>query len=282
MRITGKSGAIYEVGKVVAAFKTYRLRLCQLSDGSGGDLLLQVATDVAHNATLERSVYMLGRLAEEAERVEAEYAKVKKEANHFLNYGLHFPEFMDTCVLDDQGGRRVNILRLRGVEELAGVMSFSQLVKKDKRRVDLRTSVWIMGKLLKILAFAHQIGVSIGDLSLQNILIDREQHYVIIFDWAKAQLLGDGMPRETIEAEVRAAAVSVIEVLNGTPEGGVPNFEKDERHKPYTDLLIELATEGRRDAFKAHSEFYKLVDGLWPRKYYPFTHYPRQDRGESE
>lgn len=271
--IITNNGSSYEVGKKVAETERYRLYLCRPS-GTTVDHLLQVASTVEYNGALDRASYILEKLLCEAERVEEEYARVKPNPSHFLNNQLSFPEIVDTFVPADQGGRRVNILRFRGVDDVRRLVPLQNLVHRDRLRVDLRTSIWIMGKLLKVLTFVHNEGITVGDWSLGNILIEPDLHYVVIFNWADAQLKSDGVPRDTVREEIRSATRCAIEALGGTPEGGIPD-DGDTQHASYQKHLVELAVQGDSSALTAHQAFYALVDSLWPRGYHPFTAYPR-------
>lgn len=263
----------YKVGNKVAETEKYRLYLCRPS-GATADHLLQVSSAVEYNGALDRAAYILEKLFAEAMRLEEEYERVKKDPKHLLNYQLCFPEVVDTFVLASQGGRRVNILAFREISDVRVMVPLSNIAHRDRLRVDLRTSVWIMGKLLKILAFAHDAGITVGDLGLGNILIELEQHYVVIFNWADARLMTGGVTRSVVREEIMCAARATIEILGGTPEGGIPD-DGSPAHMPYQHHLIELARNVAGNASRAHQEFYALVDELLPHGYHPFTSMPR-------
>jgi hypothetical protein len=143
------------------------------------------------------------------------------------------------------------------------------IVYRDEQRVDLRTSVWITGKLLKILTFVHDAGISIGDLSLGNVLIEPNQHYVVVFDWANARKHAGGVPHAVVWEEIRSVASTVIEVL-----GGTATDSEEEQGGRYIAHLTNLASNGAWTAKEAHRMFYALADDLWPRQFYPFTTLP--------
>lgn len=271
--VNGRTGTTYDVWMQVAETPRYRLYKAGM-EGVVGDLLLQVAATLEHNGSLDRAAYILKKLEGHAEALEEKYAEVKDDPKHFLNYQLCFPELVDTFVPADQGDRRVNILRFRGIEKVGAVVPLSTLVERDRLRVDMRTSVWIMGKLLKILVFLHDVQVSMGDATLGNILIEPDQHYVILFNWADAQVMQEGLGREQANEEVMAMARNVIEVLGGSLDEGIPGDGSPE-HRAYELILLELAKSGWGSAARAHKEFYKAVDSIWPRGFYRFTTFPR-------
>ncbi len=133
-----------------------------------------------------------------------------------------------------------------------------------------------------MIAFAHDFGVSVGRVDPGVILIEPKQHYVVLFDWSESVTFQEGnVPAEARREEIAEAAKAVIELLGGDLEShAIPCDDKEEheRCKPYIDFLFELAAGGQRDAMEAHSQFYKLVDALWERAYYPFTSYPLEEK----
>jgi hypothetical protein len=265
----------YHVQRLVAQTAAYRLYLCS-QNGEERGALLQIATDEGRNGELDRAAYTLDMLFAHAQELEARFERVKKDPTAMLKYELCFPELVESFVDPNQGNRRVNILRFRKVKDPRQMVPLVNIVKQDRRRVDLRTSVWIMGRLLKLLGFAHGLGITVNKLTPGNILIYPKRHYVVVFNWADATRSPDGIV-QTAEArqEIKEAARSVLFVLGQTSDGTVPNDGTDE-FAPYTDHLLELAREGAYSAESAHDDFYKFVDGLWPRGYYPFTSMPLQ------
>ena len=265
---------LYELGAKVADAEAYRLYLCTQRD-TGRQCLLQIAATTGQNGDLDRASYILGELARRADEVEKEWALVKKEPNHFLNYNLCFPELVDSFICPEQGGRRVNILAFRGVKDVSKMVPLSGITEKDGLRVDLRTSGWIMGKLLKLFVFTHGEGILTNQMSGSNILIEPDQHYVLIFDWSKATVITNP---EEISAErcqeISAAAKAVITVLGGNPETGVIPNDGDSYFEKYAERLLQLAGGEERSAIRAHQRFYELIDELWERGFYPFTAKP--------
>jgi hypothetical protein len=266
----------YDIGDQVAETAFYRLYLCR-EEGSDRGLLLQVATGVEHNGKLDRSAYLLGVLLQHAEDLEKEYAGVKTDPKDMLNYQFAFPELADSFIASEQGGRRINILGFRNVEDARQMVPLYNIVHRDRRRVDLRTSVWILGKLLKILVFVHDAGITVDDLTLGNVLIEPDKHYVLVFNWADAEKHPDGVSGASAREEIQRAARCVIEVLGGDADLTIPD-DGTEQYARYVAHLVALARDGERSADSAHRAFYALVDRLsWPRGKYPFTSLPLVD-----
>lgn len=266
--------ARYEIGEKVAESEAYRLYFCT-DTTSSRQCLFQIAATVANNGDLDRAAFVLGELSRRADELEKEWAPKKPAPNHFLNYNLTFPELVDSFVCPEQGDRRVNILAFRGVENVSKMVPVSGITAKDGLRVDLRTSGWIMGKLLKLLVFTHGEGILINKLSGSNILIEPDQHYVLVFDWSATTIDHQGeISEDDRRQEISEAAKAVITVLGGDPETGeIPN-DGEAYFGQYAERLRQLAEGDERDAVRAHQRFYELIDGLWERGFYPFTAKP--------
>lgn len=245
---------------VLAEFPGYRVRRCV--NAAGREAYLQVATSAEHNRVIGRQITALGALQRAAERVNA-------ATERRLGYDYAFPELLGSTVLSSQAGRSVAILGLRGVARLDDVMPLSRLLPGPY--VDLKTSAWIVGRLFKWLAFAHeQLGWAVGRVRADNILLAPSQHYVVFFDWAHT------LPVEVRNArlEVRTAAQLGLRILGGDLDAARDN----ELERAYTDCLSRLAVSDEHSAREAHREFYECVDSLianpasgWRAGFYPFT-----------
>lgn len=263
-----KNGDIeYDVGKQVAETKNYRLYLCR-QIGTDRECLLQIAANNSHNGSLDHVAFLLQQLKKTADEIEAEYAKIKTNPNDFLNYDFGFPVLIDKFICDTQGNRRINILAFKSVNKIRNMVPIANIITKDKQRVDLRTSVWIIGKLLKILVFTHGQGITIGRIDANNILIEPDEHYVTIFDWSDSLIASEINQQE----EIQKITQIIIQLLGGNY---TDNFFPDTNEflTPYTDFLLLLVNGGYRDAKRAHTELYDIADAIWPRAYYPFTSY---------
>lgn len=260
--------SIYRVGKQAAGNGTYRLYLCQ-KEGMERQCLLQIATEVGHNGALQRAAFILGELARRAGELEEEYETVKQDPNVFLNYELGFPELVDSFICPEQGGRQINILAFRNVEDVSRMVPLVNISEKDRVRVDVKTSVWIAGKVLKMYDFATSEGFSVN-LSGNNILIEPDEHYVVIFDWTEAEIHSETVPVEVRRKQIAQVARAVITILGGDAETGI--FSGDEEGaSQYTDYLLYLARGGESNTQRAHARLYEITDQLWERKYHPFT-----------
>jgi len=263
----------YQVGNKVADAGSYRLYLCTQEE-TDRQCLLQIATEATGNGGLDRAAYLLQELARRAEEIEAEYAQVKSDPKDMLNYELGFPELVDSFVCPEQGGRRVNTLAFRFVEEISRMVPINNITERDRLRVDLKTSAWIMGKLLKLLVFTHGERILIRQMTGNNILIEPDEHYVVIFDLSQALTYQEEIPEDVRRQEIELAARSVIVVLGGDPVTGTFPDDGDDCFDQYTSHILRLASGGPSNAARAHAQFYQLIHEMGWHGFHPFTTLP--------
>ena len=261
----------YTVGEEVGESEQFRVYECELVEGKVG--ILKIATGVAFNGILDREAYVLETLRSKAAYCEEAFAKENPGTKEVLNYQICFPALVESFIAEDQGGRRVNILNFPYVTHDIGILvPIERLASRERIRIDPRTSAWIMGKFLKLLAFAHDQGISIGRVDGENMLIVKEMHYVAIFDWSQADL-SMGYSPEIAAKEIAQAATEVILALGGDPSTGVLPEDEQLVDDRYARHLHMLALGKKSNAFNARRDFYKLIRSLWPREFYPFTPY---------
>jgi hypothetical protein len=270
----------YRVGDKVGSNPNYTLyKVVQL--GTGRECMLQIAVDAARNGVLDRYAYVLRELKKHADQYEKDFEPHRTRPDERLNYHFVFPELVESFRAPEQGNRRVNMLAFACAEQVSEMVPLSNIVRKDEKRVDIQSSVWILGKFLKAVDFAHSVGIEVGRLSMGNLLIQPDEHFVTIFDWSGAHTHPMGaVPKETARAEIQAVARSVIGLLGGDAASRyIPYEEHDVAvYDRYTDFLFKLAGGSWHNAHSAHHEFYELVDTLWERGFHPFTTFPLNEK----
>jgi hypothetical protein len=268
------SNAKYHVGSKVAETNAYRIYLCEDAE-TGQQFMLQIATEVEHSGGLDRAAYILRKLrvtAEEFETIHAEQGGAR-----LLSYERLFPVLVDSFVPDDQGRRRVNILAFSEVDDITQMVPLSNLTTKDHLRVDLRSSAWILGRLLKLLAFAHGEGITVHTLSGGNVLLEPSRHFAVVFDWSSAQTHPlEKAPRESRKDDVENAAKTVFVALGGNPlTGDYPYLnEADDNDRRYIKLITSMVQRREGNAERAHQQLYSLLDEIYGRTFHPFTTLP--------
>lgn len=257
----------------------FRLHEIALPDKKGVGVL-KIAVDAAYNSILESEASILQKMRDEAARLEDEYAPMREYPEQRLNYQISFPNLVESFVAEEQGDRMVNILTFDGItDDLGRLAPIAQITLLDNARVDAMTSAWMMGKMLKLIAFAHNQNIAINNVNGDNFLLERDQHYVAIFDLTKATLHEDGVPTDIASADITQAAREVTIALEGDLDTGALPDDGQLKDSQYADYLRSLVCGKEGDANKAHADFYTIVKSLWPRKFYPFTTRPRGEKG---
>jgi len=263
----------YQVGNKVAETSAYRVYLCE-EVKTGVLYLLQVAADVEYNGGLERAVYVLKELKKAADFLEEEYAKTQKvEPKKLLSYDRLFPVLIDSFVAEDQGNRRVNILAFTEVDDIEQLVPLSNLANKDHQRVELRSSAWILGRLLKLLDFIHAEGIALRTLAAGNVLLEPKRHFALIFDWSSAQTYEKEVPADIRKDGIASAAATVFTAMGGDAKTGACRYA-DEEDPRYVEFLWRLVCRRESNAERAHTQFYELIDELFGREFRPFKTLP--------
>ncbi|TSC71393.1 MAG: hypothetical protein G01um101470_633 [Parcubacteria group bacterium Gr01-1014_70] len=269
----------YFISKELGRTDCFNLYLCKTK--SEQQCILKIAASMEKNGFLDREAILLGDMRDEAKRIEAKYDQVKLDPNRSLNYHLCFWDLVETFIAPTQGNRRVNILRYPILDDLSTLVPIQHIVTRDHLRVDRKTSAWMMGKLLKFLVFAHSQGVSLGPhVAGDNILVERKEHYIVLFDLTEAVMHREGtVPADIAREEISKAAQEVICVLGGDLETEEMPADEQDPDNHYARYMFLLARGSECDAKQAHTRFYELVRSLWPRsEYWQFTSYPLERR----
>lgn len=261
----------YGVGERLGGTDTFTLYACTLPNGASG--ILKIATAKEHNGSLDREAFVLQTLRERAALVEERAAK-REPGKGEMGYRHFFPELIEGFIATDQDERYVLILGFSEIaKQLFDLAPLEHLISREHIRVDPKTSVWIMGKLLKLLDFAHRQGISVT-INGENILINRDQHKVVIFDWSQSTIVDGTVSADIACEEISQAAREVITALGGDLETGNLPVDDQLTDDWYQKLLWSLASGNINNASEAHTQFYKLVRPVWPSKFHPFTAYP--------
>lgn len=261
----------YEIGAKVADTDTYRIYVCT-DTTSGERLLLQIAAEVHDNGGLERAAFLLRKLREKAAAYQTEYTRQGHEG--LLSYERLFPNIVDSFVWPEQRNRRAVILNFSEIEDAVQTVPLTHLARRDRLRVDLRTSAWILGRLLKLLAFVHDEGITIRALSGSNVLIVPARHFAVVLDWSSARTHQHKVDRDERSADIASAASAVFEAIGGTPATGEYPYHLDSDEHRFIEYMYGLTQGNVHDADKAHRQFYELVDALYGKRFHPFTTMP--------
>lgn len=272
--VIGTSGKKSVIVKSIGRALQFNLYECVFDDNRLG--IFKIASDAAHNDALDREALILRFMDVHAADLDTCVLTPEGKLPH---YGVFFPQLIESFIVENQDGRRANVLKFAdSVQKLEDLTTISGLCEVEQVRVDPRTGAWILGKLLKILSFAHGIGISNGRrITTDNILIERELHGLLVFDWSSATLHSEGVvPRFIASEELSLVGLVAIEVLGGDPDTGAILEDDQLRDDRFQEFIRRLANGMMFDASRAHHEFYDLIWTLWPRGFHPFTAYAKK------
>ena len=269
MMINGKNGSQYFLKKQVAKGETFNLHL--VTDENGTERLLSIAATAFRNGAMDLEAFVLKSLA-------AKTAKRRESGSYdpkMQPLEWHFPTVIETFPFVEQDNRHVTILGFVDLVNVGGLLALPQIRSKNFV-VDLKTSVWMVGKLLKMLRFAHENGISVGRITPNRVLLGveserrSETHRVILMDYTHAKIHESGVvPREVARREISDVAETMMSAALFCDSS--VDLVVAEEEKAYAEILHALRGGTYADATKAHVEFYRVARELWGSAYHPFT-----------
>jgi hypothetical protein len=248
---------IFGVGgeRPLAETRVFRFYVAKLSSERVG--LVKIATTPSWNGALRREAEILRTLQNAAIQVDS---VAVREGRHPFNYGAQFPEVIEEV---DADGRLAMFLGYH-----PAIASYKQLfplaLALGDQRIDLKTSVWVLGKLLRLLDFIHRAGFSVGRVDASNVLIEKDLHGVVILDFSNA---GENPNAAIRNAEVADAARMVWQATGGTEEVDPPHDAEimgAAEHSEFVRYLQHIVRGETKGAGQEHATLYTLADGIWP------------------
>lgn len=274
--VSSLAGA-YQVEKLVGETSTHRMYEA-VDLESSQELLMFIATEILHNSNLELMSYRLKMMREHALLLEAEYQKQFPDKS--LGYQYALPKVHDAFFADKQGGRMVLMLQIEAVDHISSLVPLSMIRNKDQVRVDHKTAAWILGKSLKLLAFAHDFGLVLGDINGDDILIERRSHLVMCVDWTRASKFPQQSTQSLsiVQRELSGIAKEITDLMGGSVNqyllpDSIPE-SNDDPERRFESFLRNLSGGLYSSAGDAHKSFYLMVEEMWGRKFHPFTSFP--------
>jgi hypothetical protein len=236
--------------------KNYRLYLTQLPSGRVG--LLKLAATADDNPLLEHEWCILTDLHQLAFQYDQQAI-----ANHLktYNYGAMFPEPLEK--FDAEGRVALFVGFHQDISEFKQLSPLSVLLKDQ--RVDLQTSVWILGKLLKLLIFTHESGYTNRFIRPGNILVETALHGVFCLDWLYARDESESNPDDYVN-DLQAAADLIWKITGGIsdcPPPYDPDLLNEDHYQKFLAFLQELRI-GNQSPREYQRQLYQLADQIWP------------------
>lgn len=277
--VSGNGTSYIIVKPDVGVTSKYRIHLIQL-EKTHQYALLKVAKAKEHNYLLATEFKILRLLQLAADDIE-------RQSDASFNYHHFVPEAIDHFEADSSSHRMATIVKYAEVVEEPNEFAPLSLLVSLEQRVDIKTAVWIMGKLLKTIDLAAHTGVSTNALTPSNILIQPDKHWLVVFDWTTAKITRDE------PAMIRSLAQSIVRLVGGTTKVDgrdttvlLPSQEMvavtNRQHREFERFLSQLF-QPESSALEFHNMLYRLADTTWPkhqekeiwvRDFHPFVIYP--------
>lgn len=225
--------------------------------------LLQVATEIEQNPKLDFAAYVLKELKKASDIYETQFQI--QHPGERLDYDWLFPTVADSFLSKEQGNRRMNILSINGGGLLDQMIPLSSIRQKDRKVIDLATSIWVMGRLLRLLVLAHDRRISLV-FDSGNVIIEPDLHQVVVFNWNNSKIYVDEVPEEDRMDDISSAAAVTLMALGE----GTKRFD-DYCDNAYVSFLKSLVNNPRDDTKQAYLDFESTHGKLFERIFYPFT-----------
>ncbi len=212
------------------------------------------------------------------------------DENPGVNYLELFPIVVERLTWQDQWSEKLNrsVMILETVPDPEGLMTLEQIVQRGYR-VDLKTSAWIMSKLLKLVLFYRYHRLRLG-----GFLIGPVTHDLVYLDWSQSWA-SENAEVATMWQNVREAAYITLTLLDARKDRSgeavkyIYPYEATHKEQEYVKLLSLMATlndEFRyqvRLTYDVHRIFYEAVEEAWGKesrpeglRFYPFKTLPRE------
>ncbi|MFY1699996.1 serine/threonine protein kinase [Solwaraspora sp. WMMA2101] len=230
----------------------------------GDDQLVKVPRDPANNDLIAREQTALARLADRGDP----------------RYLPYVPRLVDAFRHRDTGTGALRQVSVLGSP--TGLYSLAEVRRAHSDGVDARDAAWMFRRLLVGLGFAHRAGLVHGAVLPGHVLIEPQQHGVVLVDWCYASVDGSPVPAlvpayaDWYPDEIRrrrtpgpgtdlAMAARCLAWLTGE--------RAPDPVRRFTDgCQLPALRQRPDDAWRLLAEFDDLIERLWgPRRFRPFT-----------
>lgn len=234
----------------------YKLYVTKLPSGQFG--LMKIATEEKFNEILENEFSLLTKAQYLAETWDREHIESKTTPPF---YGAMFPKVIEEIAAGDRTAFFLGYSQ--EIENYKQLIPLS-VITKDKR-VDLQTTHWIFGKLLKAISYFHmdEMECEIGVINTSNVLIESNLHGVFVLDFSMAKSYD-----QNYISDVIAAAKIAWQIAGGTEENDPPydsEIMSKENYLEYLNFLRRIIRGETKGAYDEFIEIYKLADKIWPK-----------------
>jgi hypothetical protein len=252
---------------LAAIAEKYKIYVCGISDRENA-ALLQISASAEFNTALERAATTLQLLKAESDELGEEYSK--------FHFDWLFPDLTASFLYKD--GRRINVLSIKEVSNVKELHALSQIIKYKRQdavtyiehRVDIRTAIWIFGRMLKLLMFIHPRGYSISPTPSKMLVHpgvkDEVRHQAVLFNWNSVTIHKDFVPVPFRQRDIKAAAKTTLKLL-GVREGQDYSRLEESGFIKYVFGLIE--NDG--DILEIYRSYYRYIYDVFGEGFHEFT-----------
>lgn len=151
--------------------------------------------------------------------------------------------------------------------EVPGLFSLRDVRDAYPLGVDPKDSAWMLRRLLMALGMAHALGYAHQQVTLDHVLIQPEEHGLVLVDWSHAVPAGE-VPeddRRAVRGRDVAAACHLAEAI--TNMASAPP-----RLAAFLSGCQRVKPSALPDALALKDEYDALIEELWgPRRFRPFS-----------
>lgn len=201
------------------------------------------------------------------------------------NYGAQFPQVLESLRASED--KEIVFLGYHpDITTYKQLIPLSLLLRDE--RVDLKTLVWMFGKLLRLMGFVHDFGMTIGRVDASNVLLETDLHAVFVLDFSTAK---ENPTASDKRSEITTATKMAWQAAGGTDTTNPPydsDIMSEEDYEQYLQRLRRLMSGDTRFAYTEMAALYRMADQIWPkevkteegdtiekRQFHTFRTYPR-------
>lgn len=274
---------VYNMGGIVATGDISQVYAGEYEDENGDkqDILLKVAKNPSFNNLIAQEAKVVKHLLSQAETYDV--------------LSPYLPSYIETF------GYKSPVSRQRSqasvYKRIPRLFTLEQVKKyyEGTQSIDARDIAWIFRRLLYSLSLVHYNGVVHGAILPPHVLIQPDQHGVVLCDWTNASMLGDKdeyPPIRTISSQYKAwypdevlaketpmagtdiymAVRCMVYLLGGDPTTGeIPSRVPPPIRAFFKGCTQKSVRRRPRDAMSLLEEFNELIEQMWgPRVFRPF------------
>lgn len=223
---------------------------------------------------------------------EAQILKQLASSTEYEQFRAYVPQLVDSFDYRDSTAsqaRRVNVLALAE----GPYYSLKEVRAAYPQGIDARDMAWIWRRLLIVLGFAHMSNVFHGAVLPTHILIQPENHGLVLIDWSYALFepasdeyipaisteYKDWYPPEVLAKEpprsgtdIYLGALCMLYLLGGDVlKGTTPDSVPKRIQSFFRGTTLKGQAQRPQDALRLLDEFTELIESLWgPRKFREF------------